>query len=1045
MLRLPTRKKQTNRLYGPKKTLYILKDKNKVTIYATFIIKPYKAIDVEEDSKKRFPYNQKQEEKKDPLLLLLNQLKHLKISLHRMFIPGNVSKKNKKEENTTKSKTKNTLLDDLFVEDNSSIEVSLSFYIVKVWKEFSLLESFYSIEELVEDFRALLRNELKQKLENVGRVGRILGSTLEEFILYSTLDHSNFLSSDNKIFSDLTKDYAVIEKNTDFHKSFKPGPAVDLRPESVFSFPTGITSDDNLLIGLADNDSPIGFPPNPMFPLLISGDKRTREIITCKLFEQNKNFILLDPKSNLEFKDRIKSSFDYLTLGEDFLFNVLTPVTAESYMTEKISSQYLGNFIDIIKAVSDVRNDAAVLLRDLIDFYVNEYQEEQEEILFPRHDTPVSLDDLYTMLTVDPGGLIITDFQLSTVRALINDIRDVSISETTRINEIRGLEQLFSSSKIIDFSAQGYKIQKLFLYSFLLQLTVITQVMDFDEDILIYIDDAELFFSREIEKTILKHILKKLENSPFKLIFSTPFPSQLASAVFDLTHNRIIGNLKSARCLKLISDSHGLDKIQHEFIRRLPKNNFLLVREDLQEKPILLRFFPDEADRHDTEKLERVMQKESKQIEDKFGETQISPNLEEFSKLYPVMLDVLEKLSTKVNRGINTESIVNLFPNRETKDVKETVSILELYGYIFIETVDKRGKKGEYWTKITPRGKKFLDKLKYKELIKERNKEAENLQKQESGSKDDLSSFVESSLIEDTQTKTHELDNDRESLQNIRKSIQDIRDSKDEVKEKLGALNLILKKLMSDIDSSQEDDYHRLNEFRASLTNLILEEKSLKNIPAKIQKRIFDKSLSLIDEIQIQSSFKGKRLSDEDEKNVNRIIENELKSDKWRDFEREVFLTEIPELSKIGKKNKKITDFLSSENPEVILRGLELSIDIPKKEFVFAAKKTIASLMQIKMRFYPNMDIETYLEEICTFFENQSMPEPFENSMQLISEYALLKIVGSKHTTEQKKRKKIIEIIQEESDSFVFDFTDKEKGSIVNQLISKLRKRMNNA
>ena len=170
-----------------------------------------------------------------------------------------------------------------------------------------------------------------------------------------------------------------------------------------------------------------------------------------------------------------------------------------------------------------------------------------------------------------------------------------------------------------------------------------------------------------------------------------------------------------------------------------------------------------------------------------------------------------------------------------------------------------------------------------------------------------------------------------------------------------------------------------------------------------------------------------------------------MKSDKWRDFEREVFLTEIPELSKLGKKNKKITDFLSSENPEIILRGLELSTDIPKKEFVFAAKKTVTSLMQIKTKFYPNMDVETYLDEISRFFESAGIPEPFEESMQLIGEYSLLKIVGSKHSAEKEKRKRIIKSIQEESESFVFDFSGKEKDSIVNQLISKLRKRMNNA
>ncbi|MCK5409248.1 MAG: hypothetical protein KAJ30_03205, partial [Candidatus Heimdallarchaeota archaeon] len=339
--------------------------------------------------------------------------------------------------------------------------------------------------------------------------------------------------------------------------------------------------------------------------------------------------------------------------------------------------------------ITDVRSDAAILLRDLIDFYVNEYQEEQDEILFAKHDTPVSLSDLYSMLTIEPGGLVITDFQLSNIRTIINDIRDPSIGENTRIGERVGLEEIFKSSKIIDFSSLGYKVQKLFLYSFLLQLTIYEQLEKETEEIIIYIDDAELFFARNIERTVLKHILSKLENSPFKIIFSTPYPSQLAFSIFDSTYNRVIGNLKSPKCVRLIAESHSLDKNQQEFVRRLPRNNFFLVREDLMEKPLILRFFDEDIERHTSQMVKR-RKSEADLHSGKMDDSALTINAEDFSKFHPIMLDVLEKLSSKANRGINTESLAKLFPNWPENKVREAISLLEIFGYIFFETVDKR-------------------------------------------------------------------------------------------------------------------------------------------------------------------------------------------------------------------------------------------------------------------------------------------------------------------------------------------------------------------
>jgi hypothetical protein len=1036
------------RFVGNNKSIYTIKQKSNFTIYAAFIIKPYKQIEEEVKQKKsRFYYNRDEKEKPNPLLSVLNEVKMLNISLHRMFIPANVKKKEEGDKTKTSKEKSVSLLDELFEDSSQDIEVSLSFFILKVWKNYDLSSTFESERSLIDDFVSHLRNELKQKLEGVGKVGRILGDTLEELVRYSTLTHNNFLVKGNEVFSDLTRDFAIIEKKDDFQRSFQPGPSVDKRPDSIFSYPSGIESNSSLLVGLTETNLPVGLPKNPSFPILIAGDNKTREIITSKLLEQNGKFIILDPRKNLDFKKRINIDFTTLNLGDNFMFNVLTPVTQKNYISEQISNQYLGNFIEIIRSITDVRSDAAALLRDLIDFYVNEYQEEQEDVLFPKHDTPVSLDDLYSMLTIEPGGLVITDYQLSTVRALINDIRDPSISENTRINEIRGIEELFSDNMMINFSTQGYKVQKLFIYSFLLQLTIVNQIMEIDEDIFIYIDDAELFFSRDMDKTILSHILKKLENSKFRIILSTPYPSQLSHHVFDLTHNRILGTLKSANCLKLISSSHGLDKDQFEFIRRLPRNNLLLVREDLLEKPLLLRFFPEDIERYETQ-LIRNKQKvgDTKKIGKDDGI--LSVNIDDFTSLHPIMLEILDKLSTKVNRGINTESLSNLFPNWEKNKVKEAISVLETFGYIFLETVDKKGKKGEYWTKITPRGKRFHEKLKFTKVIDIRNKETKsevisNKTKQNFLLKEEeVSELIESPTIEITSDESSPL---VRKLQKQRKKIRETRDSQKIQRQKLETLEIILLNIKSLLDKDFIEEEERLGNFLTALSGYLTEDNAPIDLPEDILETIFHKALSLVDAIQIKATFGESSTNQTDNEFIEKVIEKELGTDKWQDFDREVFLTEIPELTAISNNLKKITKLISSELPEDIFQGLELGLDLPKEEFLKLVGEAIASLLQIKTMFYPNMNSEEYLKEVNLFFKDLNYSEPFGRSRRLLWEYkGRIKEKEKNKLSTNLVRREIIESILEENENLEFDSENPEKDSLVSQLIHNIRKKIKN-
>ncbi len=1046
MLKMLNRKNYVN-FAGPKRSVFLIREEGKISLYAGFIIKPHKEVTNQSNdnyyNKRNFQENS--DKTTNPLLSVLNEVSNLKVALHRMFIPGRVKKK--EDSKNQAKKDINSLIDEVVNENNQAIDVTLSFYIIKAWKEYDLSQIFLTTNEIVEDFNLLLRNELKSKLENTGKIGRLLDDTLEEFISYGIINQDSFTLEGNKGISSITKDYALIEKSEEFNQSFMPGSAVDIRPEGIFTFPSGIESDNGIILGLTENDKNLGFSADFSYPVLLAGDKKTREIITCRLLEQDRKFIILDPRSNLEFNQRIKADFTNLTLGKNFGLNILYPDFEKQFVSDQLATQYLSNFLDILRVVADARSDTVVLLRDLVDFYLKEYKEEREDILYPQAESVVTLDDLYTMLTIEPGGLVITDYQLSAVRSLVNEIRDHSISSLTEINGKREFQELFTTNKIIDFSQQGFKIQKAFLYSFLLQLTTFAQITDIEEEVIIYIDDAELFFSRDVERTILAHILKKLENSPFKLIFSTAYPSHLANSIYDLNQNRVIGNLKSARCLRLVSETHGLKKNQTEFIRRLPRNSFLIVREELLEKPMLLRFFPEDIQRHE---MEPIARKSAEKIVEKDKQKEkISVDIEDFTRFHPIMEVILIKLSSKAHRGINTESLPKLFSKWSEENVKETITLLETFGYIFQETVDKKGKRGEYWTKITPRGKKFLEKLKVKEIIeKEKHsslEEKSEIQQQKTELEEEqkeLEGFIESpSITIQNEEKTDDKHIIAE-LQKIRKLVREVRDSTDEAKSKLDILHSILTKVPNMLDVEFVEESHTLEKFLLSLKDILNDEKALENIPKKVLERIFQKSLSQIDAIQLRVTFGNNNRTD-DEEFLERMIDNELKTEKWQEFDKEVFMHEIPELSSLGKESSKVLKMIKSEYPDEVINALEKSQNLPKEEFIAIIKQGIASLLQIKTKFYPNMEAEEYLENVNSFFQQAAVPEPFEKTFQLLWEYSILtknESLSSKKLIEA--RRKIIESIQQENKSFDFDLDEGERNSFVKQLITSIREKM---
>ncbi|GAH91279.1 unnamed protein product, partial [marine sediment metagenome] len=73
--------------------------------------------------------------------------------------------------------------------------------------------------------------------------------------------------------------------------------------------------------------------------------------------------------------------------------------------------------------------------------------------------------------------------------------------------------------------------------------------------------------------------------------------------------------------------------------------------------------------------------------------------------------------------------------------------------------------------------------------------------------------------------------------------------------------------------------------------SILDDEKALENIPKKVLERIFQKSLSQIDAIQLRVTF-GDNNRTEDEEFLERMIDNELKTEKWQEFDKEVFMHE---------------------------------------------------------------------------------------------------------------------------------------------------------
>jgi len=233
------------------------------------------------------------------------------------------------------------------------------------------------------------------------------------------------------------------------------------------------------------------------------------------------------------------------------------------------------------------------------------------------------------------------------------------------------------------------------------------------------------------------------------------------------------------------------------------------------------------------------------------------------------------------------------------------------------------------------------------------------------------------------------------------------------------------------------------------LQDLLDEKEKIDDIPQKILSQIFHKALSLIDSIQIRATYGEQSSADEDEEFIGKIIDKELNSEKWQEFDRDIFLTEIPELSEISSKldrdKKQIDELIKSEFPEEVLKGLELSLALPKEEFLTMTTEAIASLLQIKTKFFPNMKSEEYLDEINSFFKSSGYPEPYEKAQQLLWEYSVVEKESSvKSAYTMRNRREIIESIQQETSEFDFDTNSKSKNNLVGQLKDSIRKRINN-
>lgn len=1089
------RQKQTfKRFYGKNDSILIIRKQDKVILHTAFVVKPFKKIAVENE---KYPYYKKEQSPSydiEPLLNLPQNLKILNSSLHRLFLPGKVIKKSS-EKFGHKSKKPLEELINAQKEEKHEIDVTVSYFFYKIWMEFDLKNTLKNTEGLVKEFTDLMQVQLKPKIESIGKVGRIVGDPLEQLVLYSTYDRK-YLKNNQAQFSALVNNYAIIDKNEEFVKNFTSAEGIDIRPSGLFPYPAGLESTEELILGTGQNEEFIGLPQNFSYPLLIAGDKKNREILCKKIIKStNSKFIILDPRKNLEFDKYLGENIQILELGENFYFNVLSPNFENHELSREQFYEYIGSLIEIIQGLSNSRSENVLLLREVLDFYLGEFQQGQEDTLLPIQFSEVSLGDIETMLTTEPGGLIISDYQLSAIKTIVHDIYNESLCYPTSIAGKKGLEQAINGKTLISFSSSGYKSQKLFLFSFLIQLLIYDSLRVHegkDEQITVLIDDAELFFQHERDMSFISYLLSAFERSNFNLILSTAYPGHLSTYVFDRTHNRLLGNLKSAKCLRLLSESHGLSKDQNEFIRRMPKDSFLLIREDLFEKPLLLRHLAEEICNYN-EKLEEdsnyVKKKDRTPIIPVTAENIDEFKLKKFEHLYPIIKTILEKLSNKANKGINTESLARLFPQFPKHLVEQAILLCELHNLIFSETVDKEGKSGEFWTKITPRGEKCLKNIKLKLLIKaqkqhpsieseeiENNVKKEQIKKafietpvigvegtssnttpiekpneisENNGTKVDQkkrkgksnlgNKKSEEIILEKDTTETSVTQDDQfnliDELQDKRRIIKLTSGSTDQNLEKLVTVKNVLDSIFPLLDSEYEQENTRLVKLSNSIKEIFDNPYKMKQVNNDLLERVFVLSLEIIDAIQIRANFGSDGFSDGDDAFVDKLLKKEMESEKWNSFDTSLTVDiDTAETDKSAHTNQKeIHNMLNSRFPSEVFFALE---ELKNEEkFIQTARTTIANLLKIKMNFFPNLTNKVFLNLVDEFYISFGSNPPFIKSSNLLFEY---KQVSKDTQLSQKKsiqmRGEIIETIKMEFEQLQ-ELDDKARTKFVGKVI----------
>ncbi|MHA1686991.1 MAG: hypothetical protein ACTSYD_11405 [Candidatus Heimdallarchaeaceae archaeon] len=1002
----------------PRDNVVLIRRESIVTLYAGFIIKPKNAY-FEQNPKEQFS---------DALFLPLKRTNNykLKMSLTRLLIPGSIKKKDKKSR-TKNPKGKNARFGVSINEEKEQKEIGICFLLFKAWKQYDLSETLLTTDEMIADFTETLKEEAKDMLYNIGKVGRIIGKPLMSFIAENKLPE-DFLVNMNKknvALTEVGKNFGTVIARNKWAQFMKAGPATDVRPTFLYDYPTALKS--GIELGASLNGQIIGLPENPSFPILVAGDKKTREIIIKKLVATTKNFVILDPRQNLEFEAHIPEAVEYLQLGANFVFNCLDPFQQADKTTFEL---YLANLIEIIKSVSDARYETIIWLKDIVHYYLHEYQD-STELLHEKKENSITLNELYAMITTEPGGLILSDFQLSAIRALLSELRDDCIANNSSIH----WKDLLKKPVIIDFSHQSYKIQKLFLYSFLAFLSLYPEQ---EKEILLVIDDAELFFANAKDSPFFTYIFKELIGKNVKIILSTAFPSQLCRAIFDLIQNKIVGTLRSSKCIDLIAQQHGIYK-QKDFLYRLPKNSFLLFREDLTDKPLLLRFTERDLESYLEEKLRYAPIKPKKaKKEDTFASKLLDPRT--LINLHPIMHDILLKLALKMKRGINTESIVKLFPQWPEHKVKEAVILLEKFGYIYHETADKKG-TGETWTRITVKGKQFLDELE-ETLLAKIDEDVENfaetkIDEEKEGTRKDIIADEKSVEIKEKSTEgsgtlateTDDITTIIQELLVLRGKIKILRDKKTD-ENKLIALYQMLKELDILPENVVKTELEELLAFRKSLQQLLEEKEDLSEITEEIEKGIFRKVLSLIDLAYTNLRYQIKQAQIKDQQFVEKLLEKEFETEKWQKFENPIPKTAEP---------RQIRGLLTSTYPEEVVKGLEFSMNMEDGEFIKNVQQAIASLIQIKMEFWPNVDPETYLEQIRKYFLTNGLLEPFEKSREKLWEYSVFADQNDDSVMKAQQRREILQTIKIENESFELDLKAEEKEELIGQLIEAIK------